>query len=119
VLRTAATNIADLATHTFDLPYSWVIASLELLQVLVVLPVLPRLPATGIDCAGRPAADGWYWASLLTAGTLGTAIGDCMAEEFQLGTGVGTLLLGAIFAAILAAGTRSRWSTRPVTGSRS
>jgi uncharacterized membrane-anchored protein len=109
VLRTAATNLADLATHTWAWPYPWVIASLEALQVLFILPVLPRLSGTGIDRDGRPATDGWYWLSLLTAGTLGTAIGDCVAEEFHLGTGLGTLLLTAILAAVLAAGRRSRW----------
>ncbi len=112
VLRTAATNLADLATHTWEWPYPWVIASLETLQVLFILPALPRLAATGHDRDGRPATDGWYWLSLLTAGTLGTAIGDCVAEEFNLGTGWGTLLLTAIFAVVLAAGRRSRWSTK-------
>ena len=109
VLRTAATNLADLATHTWEWPYPWVIASLEALQVLFILPALPRLPGTGFDRDGRPATDGWYWLSLLTAGTLGTAVGDCVAEEFHLGTGFGTLLLTAIFAVALTAGRRSRW----------
>jgi len=112
VLRTAATNLADLATHTWGWPYSWAIAALEALQVLVILPALPRLPAANGERDGRPATDAWYWLSLLTAGTLGTAIGDCVAEEFHLGTGFGTLLLSAIFVIVLAAGRRSRWSTK-------
>lgn len=112
VLRTAATNVADLATHTWEWPYAWVIASLEALQVLVILPALPRLVTRRGDGEGRPATDKWYWLSLLTAGTLGTAIGDCVAEEFHLGTGFATLLLTAIYAVILAAGSRSRWATK-------
>jgi uncharacterized membrane-anchored protein len=112
VLRTAATNLADLATHTWEWPYAWVIASLEALQVLFILPALPRLAAAGDERDGRPATDGWYWLSLLTAGTLGTAIGDCVAEEFHFGTGYGTLLLTLIYAGILAKGSRSRWSTK-------
>ena len=78
----------------------------------VILPVPLRLSAAGTDRAGRPAADGWYWTSLLTAGTLGTAIGDCVAEKLHLGTGGGTLALSAIFAVILAMGSRSRCSTK-------
>jgi uncharacterized membrane-anchored protein len=111
VLRTAATNIADLATHTFAWPYPRVILGLAVIQALVTLPVLPRLVHSG-DRTGRPAADGWYWVSLLTAGALGTAIGDWVAEDLHLGTGGGTLMLGAMFAVILAMGSGSRWTTK-------
>ena len=112
VLRAAATNLADLATHTFEWPYPSVIVGLAVLQVLVVGPVLPRLRMAGSKEVGRPAANGWYWLSLLTAGTLGTAIGDCTAEELHLGTGYGTLVLGAIFAIVLAIGSRSQWTPK-------
>ena len=112
VLRAAATNLADLATHTFDWPYPRVIVSLVVLQVLVARAVLPRLTQMGSDQGSRPATSGWYWLSLLTAGTLGTAIGDWVAEELHMGPGFGTLLLGAIFAVVLALGRQSRWSTK-------
>jgi uncharacterized membrane-anchored protein len=112
VLRAAATNLADLATHTFGWPYPIVTLVLAVLQVLVVWPVLPRLTAVGNDRGGRPATNGWYWLSLLTAGTLGTAVGDWVADELHLGTGYGTLLLGAIFVVVLAAGSPTRWTTK-------
>jgi len=112
VLRTAATNIADLATHTFEWPYPRVILGLTVIQALVILPVLPRLVPSGSDRTGRPATDGWYWISLLTAGALGTAIGDWVAEDLHLGTGGGTLVLSAVFAVILALGRQSRWTTK-------
>jgi len=109
VVRTAATNLADLATHTFHLSYPWVIAGLEAVQALVLLRVAAR-PADG--GSPRPVADGWYWASMLTAGTLGTAIGNCVAEQFRLGTGPATLMLGAVLAIVLAIGRASGWSTK-------
>jgi uncharacterized membrane-anchored protein len=112
VLRTAATNIADLATHTFEWPYPRVILGLTVIQALVILPVLPRLVQSGNDRTGRPATDSWYWISLLTAGALGTAIGDWVAEDLHLGTGGGTLVLSAVFAVILALGKQSRWTTK-------
>lgn len=112
VLRMAATNLADLATHTFEWPYPTVILGLAVIQAAVVVPVLPRLLATGSDRNGRPAANGWYWTSLLTAGTLGTAVGDCVAEQLHLGTGVGTLLLGTVFAVVLGIGIGSSWTTK-------
>jgi Repeat of Unknown Function (DUF347) len=83
VLRAAATNLADLATYTFQWPFPRVILGLSVIQALVVWPVLPRLIAAGTDRTGRPATNGWYWLSLLTAGTLGTAIGDWTAEELH------------------------------------
>ncbi len=112
VLRAAATNLADLATHTFEWPYPRVLLGLAVIQALVVWPVLPRLIATECDRRGRPATNGWYWLSLLTAGTLGTAMGDWVADELHLGSGYGTLVLGAIFAVVLAMGSRARWTTK-------
>jgi len=112
VLRAAATNLADLATHTFEWPFLRVIFGLIVFQILVVWPVLPRPVLPEGDQSGRPTTTGWYWLSLLTAGTLGTAIGDWSAEALHLGTGYATLVLGAIFAVVLAMGNQSRWTTK-------
>ncbi len=112
VLRTAATNLADLATHTFGLPYLKVILGLAALQAIFVWAVPSRLPALGTDLPGRPATDGWYWLSLLTAGTLGTTVGDWVAEELHVSTGYGTLLLGVVYVLILAMGRREQWTPK-------
>ena len=89
VLRTAATNLADLATHTFALPYPLVLAALSILQVLVIWRTAPRLLEASEGAPSRPAITGWYWFSLLTAGTLGT-----------------------VFLVILALGKRVHWATK-------
>ena len=62
--------------------------------------------------SGSPNKKYWYWLSLLTAGTLGTAIGDWSAEALHRGTGYATLVLGAIFAVVLAMEKQSRWMTK-------
>ncbi len=111
VLRAAATNLADFATHSFVWPYPAIIVGLTVTQVILVLRVLPRLRLSA-DGSGRPAANPWYWASLLTAGVLGTVIGDGVADRLGLGTGLGTLLLGGGFVAILSLGSGSRWATK-------
>ncbi len=53
---------------------------------------------------------------MLTAGALGAAIGDCVAEDFKLGTGAGTLVLGVMLAVVLALGRRSDWVTKAQYG---
>jgi len=107
ILRTAATNLADLATHDLRIAYPRVIAGLAVLMVL-----LARRVGRRADRSGPPATDSWYWATMLTAGTLGTAIGDFTSGEMGFGSGLGTIVLGAVLAAVLAWAGRSHWSTR-------
>ena len=113
VLRTAATNLADLATHTFSVPYLKVLLGLAALQALAVWLVPRQLIPEDTDMPRRPATYGGYWLSLLTAGTLGTAMGDWVAEELHVSTGYGTLLLGLVYLLVLAMGKRGRWTTKP------
>jgi uncharacterized membrane-anchored protein len=112
VVRSAATNAADLATHTFNLDYSWVIAALEALQVLVVLGASNRPADTERTRYPKPVVNGWYWGALMMAGTLGTAIGDCVADQFHLGTEWGTLALSIPVAAVLITGFVTRWAAK-------
>ena len=104
ILRTAATNLADLATHDLRLGYGGVIAGLALLLVGLCL-LQPRAGgAAAATCV--PRTDGCYWAAMLTAGTLGTAIGDAVAGPLGLGTGAGSLLLGAALLGLLGIASR-------------
>lgn len=112
VLRAAATNLADLATHTFEWPNRRVIFGLAVMQALVLWPTPSRPLLGGKMQTARPITTGWYWLSLLTAGTLGTAVGDCSADSLHLGTGYATLVLGAVFAVVLALGRPSRWISK-------
>ena len=98
LVRMAATNAADLLTHDLRLPYPATIAGLGLATLVLALPTRRRQ-----DGGGRMATDGWYWAAMLAAGTLGTAIGDAVAEAAGLGTGPATLLLGVLPCLVLAA----------------
>src|ERR1700730_10263651 len=76
VLRTAATNLADLATHDLKLGYIAVEIGLAGLMALVLLVDQRRSAANGsvkIDdgqSRNLPAADGVYWIVMLAAGTL-------------------------------------------------
>jgi uncharacterized membrane-anchored protein len=99
VLRTGATNLADLGTHDLKLRY---LLCMGLLAGLIVLMLLID-QARGVQPVGvagpdgrwhsLPATDWSYWVTMLAAGTLGTAAGDWVADETPLGLGYGSLVL--------------------------
>jgi uncharacterized membrane-anchored protein len=109
VLRTGATNLADLMTHDLHLGYPLTLAALAVLILAVLLVVYWRdgsaAPAAA-DGRKLPATDTAYWIAMLTAGTLGTAGGDFVADEVGLGVGYGSIVLGAIFLIVLLGATR-------------
>jgi uncharacterized membrane-anchored protein len=83
VLRTMATNIADLAAH--DLKLSYPIFVLLLIVFMGVMISLDKFRADTTErTAGSnprlPATDWSYWVVMLAAGVLGTALGDWLAD---------------------------------------
>jgi len=109
VLRTGATNLADLATHDLRLGYPLTLAALTVLIAAVLLFVFWRdgsaAPAAA-DGRKLPATDSAYWLAMLTGGTVVTAGGDFVADELGLGVGYGSLFLFATFLIVLFAATR-------------
>jgi uncharacterized membrane-anchored protein len=85
VLRTMATNIADLATH--DLKLSYPLFVLLLLAFMGLMLWADRFrfdeAETTANSTGRlPVTDWSYWVVMLAAGVLGTALGDWLADDF-------------------------------------
>jgi len=102
-VRTAATNLADLATHDLKLTYAWVIAGLA---VLLCVLVWSRVT----DGRNRlPKADMQYWVAMLVAGTLGTALGDAVSGQLGFGVAWGTLLLSALLGSLFWLRRRLMW----------
>ncbi len=93
-LRTAATNLADLADHDLRLPALAVIAGLAGLLSATLFSGRHRRPS------GVPTTDARYWIGMLLAGTLGTAAGDAVADGLGLtpACALTALTLGAAFA---------------------
>jgi uncharacterized membrane-anchored protein len=104
VLRTGATNLADLATHDLKLDYLVFEAGLAVFLIAIVAwdrtnaPVLQQPAGVG---GTIPATNGFYWVAMLTAGTLGTALGDYTADIVGLGVDFGSVVLMATFAGVL------------------
>jgi uncharacterized membrane-anchored protein len=106
VLRTGATNLADLGTHDLKLGYFLCMGLLVALMVAMMLLDRARgvAPVGVARPDGRwhtlPATDASYWVTMLAAGTLGTAAGDWVAEETGLGLAYGSLVLVAVLIAV-------------------
>jgi uncharacterized membrane-anchored protein len=107
VVRAAATNLADIGVGRTHLGYITVAACLAAL--LVAILALRRAsflqPATG----GLPRTNGVYWLAMLTAGTLGTVLGDGMGhmiQPVQVGVPVSAIIATGAVALIL--GQRAR-----------
>jgi uncharacterized membrane-anchored protein len=93
VLRTAATNLGDLATHDLHLGAGAATAALA-----VPMAGLAWHAARGRTVYEIPAGDTIYWVTMLLAGTLGTVAGDGCADV------AGLLPSSALWLAIWAAG---------------
>ena len=97
ILRTGATNVADLMTHDLKLGY---IAVGTILTVCLGLCV----SASGIGRGVRgavPPVDALYWVTMGIAGTVGTVWGDALSRGLG-GAGSSTLALMPVFVAVFA-----------------
>ncbi len=101
ILRTAATNLADLADHDLRLPSLAVIAGLAALIAATLFTSRHR-------SSRLPSTDARYWTAMLLAGTLGTAVGDAIADGLGL-TPACALTTLALAAALL--GGAGYWPT--------
>lgn len=110
VLRTAATNMGDLLTHDFAIPYPLAMAGLTALLAGVLLMERPSPSAQ--PNALVPNTSLYYWAAMMVAGTLGTAGGDYVADVLGLGVRTGSLVLCGVLAVLLAIRTVGNFTSR-------
>ena len=83
VLRTMATNIADFATHDLKLSYPiFLVLLIVLMSAMLWADRFRSAPAKQTIAGPQlPATDWSYWILMLTAGVLGTALGDWWADD--------------------------------------
>ncbi|HTB27674.1 MAG TPA: hypothetical protein VK715_01870, partial [Steroidobacteraceae bacterium] len=74
-----------------------------LLCVLAVLGLWYRSQGTvSVDTVNNPKAESFYWATITFSQTLGTALGDWMADDTGLGYLGGALVFGSALAVVAA-----------------
>ena len=107
VVRAAATNLADLGIHRTHLDY--ITASACLAALLAAILALRRAASTPPVTCGLPRTNGLYWLAMLTAGTLGTVLGDGighMIHPVTVGVPISAIIATVAVAVILAQKTR-------------
>ena len=98
---TAGTTMADFADRSLGIGYTGG-SSLLLACVLAVLAVWYRSEGTiSVETVNTPRVEAFYWSAITFSQTLGTALGDWMADSTGLGYEGGALVF-AVGLAILA-----------------
>jgi uncharacterized membrane-anchored protein len=100
---TFGTTMADFADRSLGIGYTGG-SSLLFVCLLATLGLWYRsLGSISVDTVSTPKAEIFYWAAITFSQTLGTALGDWMADSTGLGYEGGALVFGAALAIVAAA----------------
>ena len=99
---TAGTTMADFADRSLGIGYPGG-AALLLICVLTVLALWYRSQGSvAVDTVNTPKVEAFYWATITFSQTLGTALGDWMADDTGLGYEGAALVVAAALALVAA-----------------
>ncbi|WP_152997356.1 hypothetical protein [Methylobacterium sp. GXS13] len=109
----AGTTLADFCDRSLGIGYLG--GSLILLASVVATLLLWKrtLGTVAVESVRTPRAEGFYWATIMFSQTLGTALGDWMADGTGLGYNGSALLIVLALAVVTAIHLRTRVS-RPL-----
>ncbi|MGH6871033.1 MAG: COG4705 family protein [Rhizomicrobium sp.] len=97
---TAGTTMADFADRSLGIGYAGG-SALLLACVIAVLALWYRSEGTvSVETVSRPRVEAFYWATITVSQTLGTALGDWMADDAGVGFAGGALIFGAALAVV-------------------
>ncbi len=98
---TAGTTMSDYMDRTLGLGYA--LGSALLLGILIVVFVVWRITEGSLSVANIRTfkAELFYWVAILFSNTLGTALGDFLADDSGLGFAGGALLIGGLLAVVV------------------
>lgn len=100
---TAGTTMADFADRSLGIGYSGGSSILFALLLASLLVWYWSAGSVSVDTIRSPKVETFYWVTILFSQTLGTALGDWMADTRGLGYEGGALVFGAALALIAAA----------------
>ncbi|WMJ68917.1 hypothetical protein [Stenotrophomonas sp. 24(2023)] len=95
---TAGTTLSDLLDRTLGLGYATGATVLAACLALVLLAWRLTGKSISVSAITSPRAEAFYWTAVLLSNTLGTALGDFLADDSGLGFTGGALLIGGLIA---------------------
>ncbi|MEO7430672.1 MAG: hypothetical protein ABIR62_01225 [Dokdonella sp.] len=107
---TAGTTLSDFMDRSLGLGYaagSTIIAA-SLAAVLLAWRAVEG--SLSVESITTRRAELFYWVAILFSNTLGTALGDFLADDSGLGFLGGAILVGSVIAAIAVASVLTRWN---------
>lgn len=100
---TAGTTMSDFMDRTLGLGYATGSAILVSLLIAILVVWRVTIGSLSVTHVTTPKAELLYWTTILFSNTLGTALGDFLADASGLGFAGGALLISGLLALILAA----------------
>lgn len=99
---TAGTTISDFMDRTLGLGYAC--GSMILIVLLLMVFALWHLSGNSLNVnkVQTPRGELFYWVAILLSNTLGTALGDFLADDSGLGFAGGAMLIGASILLVVA-----------------
>ncbi|TDH59728.1 hypothetical protein E2C06_25950 [Dankookia rubra] len=97
---TAGTTLADFFDRSLGIGYAGGASILALLLAATLWLWYRSLGSVSVDTVVTPKAEAFYWATIMFSQTLGTALGDWMADDTGLGYEGGALVFGAALAVV-------------------
>ena len=100
---TAGTTMSDYMDRTLGLGYA--AGSMILVTILLAILAFWRFSvgSLSVNNIGTPKVELLYWTAILFSNTLGTALGDFLADTSGLGFAGGAFLIAGLLALVLAA----------------
>lgn len=98
---TAGTTLSDFMDRTLGLGYAT--GSLILVSLLSITLVAWRVSEKSLSVTNITSRKGelFYWTAILFSNTLGTALGDFLADDSGLGFAGGAILIGTVLALVV------------------
>ncbi len=97
---TAGTTLADFFDRSLGIGYAGGSSILFVLLMATLAMWYWSLGSVSVDTVTTPKVEAFYWATIMFSQTLGTALGDWMADDTGLGYGGGAIVFGAALAVV-------------------